>query len=186
MEKLERYLRFIREAERLKDVLRTAHTSTGRHESTAEHSWRLALLAAVLTGERPRLDMQRVLLMCLVHDLGEAYDGDIPAVAQMADGTKEAAELAAMDKLTRMLPPAAGTAIRKIWEEYEACQTPEARWVKALDKAETIIQHNQGANPADFDYALNLTYGSGYFRDDDLLRDLRRLLDDETRRHIVP
>ena len=87
MEKLERYLRFIREAERLKDVLRTAHTSTGRHESTAEHSWRLALLAAVLTGERPRLDMQRVLLMCLVHDLGEAYDGDIPAVAQMADGT---------------------------------------------------------------------------------------------------
>ena len=57
MEKLERYLRFIREAERLKVVLRTAHTSTGRHESTAEHSWRLALLAAVLTGERPRLDM---------------------------------------------------------------------------------------------------------------------------------
>ena len=100
--------------------------------------------------------------------------------------TKEAAELAAMDKLTRMLPPAAGTAIRKIWEDYEACQTPEARWVKALDKAETIIQHNQGANPADFDYAFNLTYGSGYFRDDDLLRDLRRLLDDETRRHIVP
>ena len=174
MEKLERYLRFIREAERLKDVLRTAHTSTGRHESTAEHSWRLALLAAVLTGERPRLDMQRVLLMCLVHDLGEAYDGDIPAVAQMADGTKEASELVAIDKLTRMLPPAAGTAIRKIWEEYEACQTPEARWVKALDKAETIIQHNQGANPADFDYAFNLTYGSGYFRDDDLLRDLRR------------
>ena len=43
--------------------------------------------------------------MCLVHDLGEAYDGDIPAVAQMADGTKEAAELAAMDKLTRMLRP---------------------------------------------------------------------------------
>ena len=73
MEKLERYLRFIREAERLKDVLRTAHTSTGRHESTAEHSWRLALLAAVLTGERPRLDMQRVLLMCLVHDLDTGF-----------------------------------------------------------------------------------------------------------------
>ena len=185
MEKLERYLRFIREAERLKDVLRTAHTSTGRHESTAEHSWRLALLAAVLTGERPRLDMQRVLLMCLVHDLGEAYDGDIPAVAQMADGTKEASELVAIDKLTRMLPPAAGTAIRKIWEEYEACQTPEARWVKALDKAETILQHNQGANPADFDYEFNLTYGAEWFRDDALLRRLRRLLDAETARRIV-
>lgn len=58
--------------------------------------------------------------------------------------------------------------------------------MKALDKAETIIQHNQGANPADFDYGFNLTYGAGYFRDDELLRDLRRLLDDQTRRHLVP
>lgn len=72
MEKLIRYLQFIREVERLKNVLRTAYTSEGRHESTAEHSWRLALLAAVLTGERPELDMQRVVLMCLIHDLGEA------------------------------------------------------------------------------------------------------------------
>lgn len=136
MEKLIRYLQFIREAERLKNVLRTAYTSEGRHESTAEHSWRLALLAAVLTGERPELDMQRVVLMCLIHDLGEA------------------------------------------------CQTPEARWVKALDKAETIIQHNQGANPAGFDYAFNLTYGSEYFDDGALLSDLRLLLDEETGRHV--
>ena len=168
MEKLIRYLRFIREAERLKNVLRTAYTSEGRHESTAEHSWRLALLAAVLTGERPELDMQRVVLMCLIHYLGEAFDGDVPAIAQ----------------LTRLLPPEAGATIREIWEEYEACQTPEARWVKALDKAETIIQHNQGANPAGFDYAFNLTYGSEYFDDGALLSDLRLLLDEETGRHV--
>ena len=61
MEKLERYLQFMREAERLKNVLRTAYTSEGRHESTAEHSWRLALLAMVLCGEYPRLDRLRVL-----------------------------------------------------------------------------------------------------------------------------
>ncbi len=73
MEKLERYLQFIREAERLKNVLRTAYTSEGRHESTAEHTWRLALLALVLADEKPELDLQRVLAMCLVHDLGEAY-----------------------------------------------------------------------------------------------------------------
>lgn len=186
MEKLERYLRFIREAERLKDVLRTAHTSAGRHESTAEHSWRLALLAAVLSEEKPGLDLQRVLLMCLVHDLGEAYDGDIPAVAQAAPEAKAASEYAAIERLTKLLPPRAGAKVRAVWEEYEACLTPEARWVKALDKAETIIQHNQGANPADFDYAFNLTYGSDYFRDDDLLRGLRRLLDVETRRHAEP
>ncbi len=184
MEKLIRYLRFIREAERLKNVLRTAYTSEGRHESTAEHSWRLALLAAVLTGKRPELDMQRVVLMCLIHDLGEAFDGDVPAIAQTAPGVKAASELAAMERLTRLLPPEAGATIREIWEEYEACQTPEARWVKALDKAETIIQHNQGANPAGFDYAFNLTYGSEYFDDGALLSDLRLLLDEETGRHV--
>ena len=184
MEKLIRYLQFIREAERLKNVLRTAYTSEGRHESTAEHSWRLALLAAVLTGERPELDMQWVVLMCLIHDLGEAFDGDVPAIAQTAPGVKAASELAAMERLTRLLPPEAGATIREIWEEYEACQTPEARWVKALDKAETIIQHNQGANPAGFDYAFNLTYGSEYFDDGALLIDRLLLLDEETGRHV--
>lgn len=184
MEKLKRYLEFIRETERLKNVLRTAYTSQGRHESTAEHSWRLALLAAVFTGERPGLDMERVLQMCLVHDLGEAYDGDIPAIAQGDPGAKEASERIAVERLTAILPAAAGAKIREAWEEYEACQTPEARWVKALDKAETIIQHNQGANPAGFDYAFNLTYGSEHFNDGDVLGDLRRLLDEETLRHI--
>lgn len=181
MEKLIRYLQFIREAERLKNVLRTAYTSEGRHESTAEHSWRLALLAAVLTGERPELDMQRVVLMCLIHDLGEAFDGDVPAIAQTAPGVKAASELAAMERLTRLLPPEAGATIREIWEEYEACQTPEARWVKALDKAETIIQHNQGANPEDFDYAFNLSYGKKYTSEHPVIAQLRAIVDADTR-----
>ena len=89
-----------------------------------------------------------------------------------------------IERLTALLPPEAAGRIRNLWEEYEAGSTPEARWVKALDKAETIVQHNQGANPADFDYRFNLTYGSALFRDDALLRELRRLLDDETRAHI--
>ena len=85
--------------------------------------------------------------------------------------------------LTPLLPAEAAARIRTLWEEYETCATPEARWVKALDKAETILQHNQGANPADFDYEFNLTYGAEWFRDDTLLRRLRRLLDAETARH---
>ena len=184
MEKLERYLQFMREAERLKNVLRSARTSTGRTESTAEHTWRLALLALVLADEKPELDLQRVLAMCLVHDLGEAYEGDIPAVEQSDPAAKAAAELVAIDRITPLLPDEAATRIRALWEEYETCATPEARWVKALDKAETILQHNQGANPADFDYGFNLTYGAEWFRDDALLRELRRLLDAETARHV--
>lgn len=122
--------------------------------------------------------------MCPVHDLGEAYEGDIPAVEQSDPAAKAAAELAAIDRITPLLPDEAAARIRALWEEYEACATPEARWVKALDKAETILQHNQGANPTDFDYGFNLTYGAEWFRDDALLRKLRRLLDAETARHV--
>lgn len=179
MDKTERYLRFIREAERLKNVLRTAYTSAGRHESTAEHSWRLALLALAMLAERPDLDAQRVVAMCLVHDLGEAFEGDIPAVEATDPARKAATERRAVERLTGLLPAEAGARLEALWEEYEACLTPEARWVKALDKAETIIQHNQGANPAGFDYAFNLTYGSEYFDSDELQR-LRRRLDETT------
>lgn len=184
MEKLEMYLRFIREAERLKDVLRTAFTASGRRESTAEHSWRLALLALILSDEKPALDALRVLGMSLIHDLGEAFEGDIPAVEQTDPAAKAAAEHSAVERLTALLPPDAGRRIRALWDEYEACETPEARWVKALDKAETIIQHNQGANPVGFDYAFNLTYGQLLFADDDLLVRLRQRLDDDTRRKV--
>ena len=138
MENPERYLRFVREAERLKDTLRSAHTSQGRHESTAEHSWRLALLALALAGERPGLDSERVLGMCLIHDLGEAYEGDIPAVEQTDPAAKAAAERSAVDRLTALLPEAAARRIRSLWEEYEECRTPEARWVKALDKIRAL------------------------------------------------
>ena len=101
-----------------------------------------------------------------------------------APAATAAAELAAIDRITPLLPDEAAARIRALWEEYEACATPEARWVKALDKAETILQHNQGANPADFDYGFNRTYGAEWFRDDALLRELRRLLDAETARHV--
>jgi HD domain len=75
-------LKFIREAERLKNVLRLAHTSEGRQESTAEHTWRLCLLAMVFEDLLPGLDFAKVLKMCVVHDLGEAIHGDVPAVMQ--------------------------------------------------------------------------------------------------------
>ena len=65
-------------AERLKDATRHCYTSGGRHESVAEHSWRLALMAYWVSDEFPELDMAKVIKMCLIHDLGEAFTGDIP------------------------------------------------------------------------------------------------------------
>ena len=183
-DRLERYLRFIREVERLKSVERTAWTTSGRRESTAEHSWRLALLAMVLCGEYPRLDRLRVLQLALVHDLGETYDGDIPAVAQGDPAAKERVERAAVERLAGCLPEGAGRELRGVWEEYEACRTPEAKLVKALDKAETILQHNHGQNPSGFDYEFNLGYGAEWFRADEMLQRLRGLLDADTLRHL--
>lgn len=180
MDDLDRIIDFINEAEGLKSVERTAWTAAGRRESTAEHSWRLALLAGLLLGRYPDLDGQRVLLLCLCHDLGERYDGDVSAALQTDAGEKHAREREAVEYLASLLPEGDRDRIVGLWQEYDRGQTPEARLVKALDKAETILQHNQGDNPPDFDYDFNLTYGAAYFQGDPLLEQLRQRLDRDT------
>ena len=78
------------------------------------------------------------------------------------------------------LPPALRDEITALWDEYEAAATPEARIAKGLDKLETIMQHNQGLNPADFDYRFNLGYGRKHTADIPLVAEVRKILDDET------
>jgi putative hydrolase of HD superfamily len=176
-------LRFIQSAERLKNVLRSGHTSEGRRESTPEHTWRLCLLAMVLQDRLPALDFERVLKICVVHDLGEALHGDVPAVAQSAPGAKAADERQDLVTLMQPLPQHLQAEFLALWDEYEAASTPEAQAVKALDKLETIIQHNQGANPPDFDYAFNLAYGQKHTATDPLFAELRALVDAQTQAH---
>ena len=174
---------FIEEAECLKTVTRTAKTSEGKPESTAEHSWRLALLACVVADEYPNLNIERILIMCLIHDIGEIYEGDIPAISQVDRGKKYEIELRAARKIFSLLPEKKGSHLMEIWQEYNDCKTPEARLVKALDKAETILQHNQGNNSDDFDYGFNLDYGKEFFNDSNL-KELRTYLDGRTRENM--
>lgn len=180
MDIIEQYLCFIKEAERLKAVIRTAWTHDGRRESTAEHSWRLALFAGLAAERLPGLDREKVLMMCLIHDMGELYGGDISAALCPDPQEKADEESRAVRKAFSLLPDQQADALLALWQEYNANATPEARLVKALDKAETIIQHNQGINPADFDYRFNLGYGKEYFEDNAFLRVLRTKLDEET------
>ena len=177
---VEAYTDFIKEAEGLKSTLRTAWTAEGRQESTAEHSWRLALFAGVMCREFPELDREKVLMMCLVHDLGERYSGDISAALRPDAGDKLNQEREDVQRICGFLPKGEEGEVSGLWEEYSQGITPEARFVKALDKAETIIQHNQGRNPEDFDYRFNLGYGKEYFEGSGVLRELRTLLDEET------
>lgn len=178
-------LAFLREAERLKNVLRTSWTSGGQQESTASHTWRLCLMALVLGEQFPALDQGRLLKLCIVHDLGEAIHGDIPAIHQDANAPKAHQERQDLLTLVAPLPAATQQMIVDLWDEYEAAATTEAKVAKALDKLETIMQHNQGANPPDFDYLFNIGYGRKFTDAVPLAAVLRKILDEETAQRAV-
>ncbi|WP_219273456.1 HD family hydrolase [Pseudomonas sp. Xaverov 83] len=180
IEKLKGRLEFLREAEKLKDVLRSAHTSSGRTESTAEHSWRLCLMAITFGDELAGLDLLKILKMCVIHDLGEAIHGDIPAVQQAQFPNKSQQEYDDLLLLTRALDEPLRAEILALWDDYENARSAEAKAVKALDKLETLLQHNQGLNPPDFDYAFNLAYGKKHTSAEPIFQTLREIIDQDT------
>lgn len=175
-------LEFLRSAERLKRTHRSAFTSLGERESVAEHSWRLCLMAMVFHPSFPEADLSRLLRICLVHDLGEAIGGDIPAPMQEGAASKAGQERADLESIIAPLPLAQRADFLALWDEYEAAQSVEAKLAKALDKLETIMQHNQGENPPDFDYRFNLSYGRRHTDAVPLLAEVRRELDADTER----
>ncbi len=177
---LDGVLAFLRAAERLKTVTRSGWTSEGERESVAEHTWRLCLMALVLYGRDPDVDLGRLLRICLVHDLGEAIGGDIPAPEQT--GSKSAEERDDLLELLAPLPADVRADIVSLWDDYEGGGSLEARLAKGLDKLETILQHTQGRNPAGFDYRFNLDYGRRHTGHDPLLTAIRERLDAETAR----
>lgn len=177
-------LAFLRGAERLKDVLRSGRTSGGRPESTAEHTWRLCLMAMVFARDLPGIDLSRLLRICIVHDLGEALSGDVPATDQTPDDGRAARERADLERLTAPLPPAMRAEILALAAEYEAGVTPEAQLAKGFDKLETLLQHSQGANGPGFDYAFNLDYGRSRTDAHPLLAAIRERIDAATRARI--
>lgn len=147
-------------AEKLKCNTRHSFTSSGRHESVAEHSWRIALMAMLLRPEFPEADMDRVIRMCLIHDLGEAFTGDIPAFDKTRED--EAEESHRFHEWVAGLPEAARQEFEELLAEMETLQTPEARIYKALDKLEAVIQHNEAdiATWLPLEYDLQLRYGA--------------------------
>lgn len=122
--------------------------------------------------------------MALIHDMGEIYTGDISANSVFSSKEKEEAERRDIQEVFRMLPDRHRDFYISLWEEYESGVTPEARFVKAFDKGETILQHIQGKNPEGFDYKFNLYYGKKYFQGDEKLEEIREFLDEETKEKI--
>jgi 5'-deoxynucleotidase YfbR-like HD superfamily hydrolase len=163
-------------------VARSGWTSAGDPESAAEHTWRLCLMAMLFYGTNSGIDLLRLLKMCVIHDLGEALSGDVPAPAQVGGSGKAAQERSDLLDIIQPLPPVLRQEILELWDEYEAGDSMEGRLAKGLDKLETILQHTQGRNPPGFDYSFNLEYGKRYTSADPLLAEIRTQLDKETAR----
>lgn len=153
------FLNIMHTAQRLKDTPRHSWTSGGRRESVAEHSWRLSLMAWFLRDDFPEADWMKVLSMAVLHDMGEAFTGDIPAFVKTdADRGVESARL---ETWCDGLPSPYGEEARALFREMEALETLESRIVKALDKMEALIQHNEAdiSTWLPLEYDLNMTYG---------------------------
>jgi putative hydrolase of HD superfamily len=142
MEPLDAQLAFLREADRLKTVLRQSRIIDGsRRENSAEHSWHLALMGLVLREYAPAgADLGRVTAMLLVHDLVEVDAGDLFAYAgAQAQARQEAAERAAADRIFALLPAGQAGEVRALWDEFEERRTPEARFARALDRLQPML-----------------------------------------------
>jgi len=141
-------LRFIVEADRLKTVLRRTWLTDGsRRENSAEHSWHLALMAVLLSDHAPAgSDLSRVVRMLLVHDVVEIDAGDTFAYDAGANRDRAAREQAAADRLFGLLPPDQAVELRSLWDEFEAGETPDARFALALDRLQPLLQnvHSDG------------------------------------------
>lgn len=154
------FIEFLNKIEKLKCVTRHSWTSSGRRESVAEHSWRLAVMAMLCKNEFSELDIDKVIKMCLIHDFGEAITGDIPAFLKTEANEND--EKAAVSSVLSTLPPKERDELASLFDEMNALSTPEAKLYKALDNAEALISHNEAplSSWIEREFDENLTYGT--------------------------
>ena len=152
------FLEILHTAERLKDTLRHCTTANRRPESVAEHSWRIALMAMLSAQEFPDADMNKVMQMCLIHDMGECFTGDIPTF-QKTDADRQTEE-SLLQQWLSSLPHDLSERLTSLFAEMEQQETQEAKIFKAFDKLEALVQHNE--SPLDTwsenEFTLNQTY----------------------------
>ena len=174
------YLDILHVAERLKDTPRHCTTTKRRTESVAEHSWRISLMAFLLRNEFPEVDIDRVIRMCLIHDLGECFTGDIPTFIK-TDSDRDV-EDSLLNQWIKKLPEEISTEMESLYAEMDAQETVEAKIYKSLDKLEALIQHNE--SPLDTwsenEYELNKTYAYDTVAFSSWLTELRNAVLEDT------
>lgn len=167
-------------AENLKNNTRHSWTSSNRHESVAEHSWRLSLLAYLVKDEFPDADINKVILMCICHDLGEAITGDIPAFNKTE--SDEVIENREIQRLLEKLPEPYKKELSMLFSEMNEQKTLESKIYKALDKMETLIQHNEAdiSTWLPLEHELNLIYGEKEVEFSRYMKELKQKINEDT------
>lgn len=182
--KPEKLIEILAVAERLKDAARHCYTSGGRRESVAEHSWRITLMAYWVSDEFPEANLEKLMKMCLIHDLGEAFTGDVPTFEKTeADEEKEASLL---NEWVKQLPEPFAKEMQELYREMEERQTLEARIYKALDNLEALIQHNESDIKTwiPLEYDLQMIYGNDKVQFSEYLTRLRDEVRNDSKRKI--
>lgn len=143
-ERLKKQLDFILEADKVKNIMRQTYLADGkRKENDAEHSWHLALMAVLLKEYAPEeVDLSKVIPMVLIHDLVEIDAGDTYAYDAVGGATQHTREEAAAQRIYGILPEDQGKWLYDLWEEFEAYETPEAKYAHMLDNSQPLFLNN--------------------------------------------
>ena len=170
------FIEFLNKIEKLKCNTRHSWTSSGRHESVAEHSWRLAVMAMLCADEYPDLDINKLIKMCLIHDIGEAVTGDVPSFLKNDEHEKNEAK--AIEGLLSTLPKDTKDEFAGLFAEMNDLATDEAKLFKALDNMEAVLSHNEAdiSTWIPMEYEENLVYGQSNCKWSDWTRGLREQL----------
>lgn len=173
-------LDIIQVTQRLKDTTRHCYTAGGRHESVAEHCWMTTIMAFFLRDEFPQADMDKVIRMCMIHDLGECFTGDIPTFEK--GETQEETEEKLLFSWVENLPDPYREEMTALYMEMKQRSTLEAKLYKAIDSLEAVIQHNASdiSTWLPLEYELNQTYGSDKVSFSQYLVQLRQLVREDT------
>jgi putative hydrolase of HD superfamily len=141
--RLAQQIAFLVEADKLKSVVRrTPLVDTSRLENSAEHSWHLVLVIMVMREYGPAgIDWMRVIEMAVVHDLVEIDAGDVSAYDVKGLEAKLRREQAAADRIFGLLPGDERDRFRRLWDEFERQETPEARFANAVDRLQPLLQN---------------------------------------------
>lgn len=178
-------LSILNTAEKLKCIIRHCDTSSGRRESVAEHSWRLSLFALLLEDEFFDIDINKVIKMCIIHDLGEAFTGDIATFLKTDKDSEKEDSLFA--EWVNTFPEYQKKQFIALLNEMEKLETKEAKLYKALDKLEAVIQHNESdiSSWLPLEYDLQLTYGKEETEFSPYLKNLKMYIDEITKEKIA-